>query len=868
MCEETKNYLWATQDILGHGATSQVYKAYNKVTGELVAAKVYQVAPNQRGVYQNQPRERDFRPILDREMEILKATNHENIVRYIALEPVTSSDTPGVVPNTREALLLEYCNGGSLHNVLELPENRYGLSEDDFMLLFRHLTNALKYLHDKNTIHRDIKPDNIMLSININGERTYKLADLGVARLMNEGEQAFTSLVGTEEYIHPKLYEAAIPDNRTQVLRSTLQARVEFPFEVDLWSLGVTLYQCATGELPFQPFAGTRKDRTVMKRILRTKPSGHISGMETTQGGEIQWSRTLPDSCRLSSSLKARIENLLQRLLESDPAKLMTFNEFFRQTDFILNLKPIYYLNLKRFQLTCAYFEPTQSITKLYDELRIQNGDKNNEEYYCLFQNVPYPINKSNPLSIKDFCDRLPLATSRETPLVFYTFSSFKSNNNYSPTIHLPTVKPIRQYNDVAAAFEWSKDMVGFFFYVKLQLIEYQNILQTAQCSTTIMQQHLKGKLLEFLCVIRSRLINFRAIEELKNILDQLESSANGSMPSGNASPALPPRSSASSNGGGDAPSIGFSHLYNNSASAENSVSSPAIQRPSSTSSMQLIQQSTRNYLRSYVQPYEQLKTCEKDIMHMIEKEFGGQLSMIDDKQPYLNTLWSSNRSKNYLTWIQQAEKHLKDLNELHESFRKDRLLSAYNRLQSDSHFRRRTNLEELHKKYIDFANEKCYPELLQIFQDYNEWIKKRSNMINDFERIQESYEKQCEDIMNYMDMIDNLRTVVQRNIQELGSSSSSSSVAMMRSASSSEQLFPSTTAPAPAPPVPVRPERMQRSEISGSNSQLSTTDNSTSRNFMSALHGTTKKTIQNAEKSLDQLESVIRQLRITSRKK
>ena len=230
MCEETRNYLWATQDILGHGATSQVYKAYNKTTGELVAAKVYQVASNQRGVYQNQPRERDFRPILEREMDILQGTNHENIVRYINLEPVTSSDTPGVTPGTREALLLEYCNGGSLHNVLELPENRYGLCEDDFMLLFRHLTNALRYLHDKNTvsrmtkfsyqlffnwfflffffkIHRDIKPDNIMLSININGERTYKLADLGVARLINDEEQGFTSLVGTEEYIHPFLYE-------------------------------------------------------------------------------------------------------------------------------------------------------------------------------------------------------------------------------------------------------------------------------------------------------------------------------------------------------------------------------------------------------------------------------------------------------------------------------------------------------------------------------------------------------------------------------------------------------------------------------------------------------------------------------------
>lgn len=155
MCEETKNYLWALQDILGHGATSQVYKAYNKSTGELVAAKVYQVASNSRSA-QNDGKanqKKDYRPILDRELEILKSADHENIVRYIALEGVISSDASPSADN-REGLLIEYCNGGSLHNVLELPENRYGLHEDDFMRVFRHLTNALKYLHDKKTVRK------------------------------------------------------------------------------------------------------------------------------------------------------------------------------------------------------------------------------------------------------------------------------------------------------------------------------------------------------------------------------------------------------------------------------------------------------------------------------------------------------------------------------------------------------------------------------------------------------------------------------------------------------------------------------------------------------------------------------------------
>jgi len=180
-------------------------------------------------------------------------------------------------------------------------------------------------------------------------------------------------------------------------------------------------------------------------------------------------------------------------------------------------------------------------------------------------------------MSVKTFCEQLPIPTSRETPLVFYTFSPLKSNDS-SPKLHIPLVKPIRQYNDVAAACEWSKDMVGLFFYVKTQLFEYQHILQTAQCSTTIMQQHLKTNLLEFLCSMRSKLIVFRAIEELKNILDQIDtntnsqssSSSNVSMSSNNEN-SLPGRKQSAS---AEAPSIGFSHLLNNAtSSSENSLS-------------------------------------------------------------------------------------------------------------------------------------------------------------------------------------------------------------------------------------------------------------------------------------------------------
>jgi hypothetical protein len=273
---------------------------------------------------------------------------------------------------------------------------------------------------------------------------------------------------------------------------------------------------------------------------------------------------------------------------------------------------------------------------------------------------------------------------------------------------------------------------------------------------------------------------------------------------------------------------------------------------------MQLIQQSIRIYLRSYLQPYEQLKKCEQDILQMIEKEFSGQLGMIDDQQPFVNTLWLSHLTKTYSSWIQRTDKHFNDLNDLNESFRKDRLLSTYNRLQSDAHFRRRKNLEQLHDKYVGFATDECCKNLVQIFNDYNEWIKQRSHMIHDFERIQQSYEKQCEDIMNYVEMIDNLRTVVYKNIRDLGGAPT-----LLQSTNEHNQ---------PPLSVPIRHERVQQNEPIGNNQQSLTGEENNGDNpnttFINKIRGTTKKTIQHAEEGLNKLDGVIKQLRTNMQKK
>ena len=130
--------------------------------------------------------------------------------------------------------------------------------------------------------------------------------------------------------------------------------------------------------------------------------------------------------------------------------------------------------------------------------------------------------------------------------------------------------------------------------------------------------------------------------------------------------------------------------------------------------------------------------------------------------------------------------------------------------------------------------------------------------MINDFERIRQSYVKQCEDIMNYVDMIDHLRTVVYKNIREL------TGPPIFQGAN--EHISPPLS-------VPIRQERMQQAEAIGNNPQQHSSgeeDNVEHPNkaFMKKIRGTTKKTIQHAEEGLNKLDGVIKQLRTNMQKK
>lgn len=330
------NYVWCTTSVLGKGATGAVYQGVNKVNGEPVAVKTFNQLSHMR------PQD-----VQMREFEVLKKVKHENIVKLLAIEEEQQEGRGKVI-------VMELCTGGSLFNILDDPENTYGLEENEFILVLDHLTAGMKHLRDNNLVHRDLKPGNIMKFIKDDGTTVYKLTDFGAARELQEG-QHFVSLYGTEEYLHPDMYERA-------VLRKPVGKT--FGATVDLWSIGVTLYHVATGNLPFRPYGG-RRNKETMFHITTKKASGVISGIQTKDNGPIEWGRELPSSCQLSAGLKKIVTPLLAGLLEADPKKIWSFDRFFTKVTECLSRKVINIFHVNRATNIKVYIHPDETYEQL-----------------------------------------------------------------------------------------------------------------------------------------------------------------------------------------------------------------------------------------------------------------------------------------------------------------------------------------------------------------------------------------------------------------------------------------------------------------------------------------------------------------------
>ena len=143
-----------------------------------------------------------------------QASGHANVL------PIIDAD----VVDNQVIIVSEYADGGSLHDKLKL-EGKLPVKQAVEMTI--GILNGLEFLHNKRIIHRDIKPQNILLQ----GD-TPRLADFGISRAM-QTTAISSKLVGTDAYMSPEAF-----DGKRSV-------------QTDTWSVGVVLYQLLAGSLPF-----------------------------------------------------------------------------------------------------------------------------------------------------------------------------------------------------------------------------------------------------------------------------------------------------------------------------------------------------------------------------------------------------------------------------------------------------------------------------------------------------------------------------------------------------------------------------------------------------------------------------------------
>ncbi|XP_029777592.1 testis-specific serine/threonine-protein kinase 1-like [Suricata suricatta] len=248
---------------LGEGSYAKVKSAYSERLKLNVAVKIIdrRKAPT------------DFLgKFLPREIEILPRLNHRSIVK--TYEIFETSDG-------RVYIVMELAVRGDL---LQLVQTRGALPEDDARDKFHQLSSAIKYCHDLNVVHRDLKLENVLLDESFN----IKLSDFGFSkRCLRDGSGRLTlskTFCGSAAYAAPEVLEA-VPYQ---------------PKVCDIWSLGVILYIMVCGAMPY--------DDSNIKRMLRLQKEHLV---------HIPHSRHLTGECK----------DLLYRMLQPDVRRRLNIDE-------------------------------------------------------------------------------------------------------------------------------------------------------------------------------------------------------------------------------------------------------------------------------------------------------------------------------------------------------------------------------------------------------------------------------------------------------------------------------------------------------------------------------------------------------------
>lgn len=213
---------------LGEGKFGLVKLGIHKKTGEKVAIKI---------IKKDSMDNKDLE-LVRSEIDIMKLCKHDNVVRL--LDHFENSEFIFII--------MEYLEGGNLSDFI--AKRKYNFTEEEAALVIYQICSGIDYLHKYGVVHRDLKPENIML-----GKKdtlsVIKIMDFGLSKIMGPQEKAADGF-GTLSFVAPEVL-----------------IRKPYNKEVDVWSIGISLYHMLTGLLPFDD--DDDNEEVIAKKIVFSK---------------------------------------------------------------------------------------------------------------------------------------------------------------------------------------------------------------------------------------------------------------------------------------------------------------------------------------------------------------------------------------------------------------------------------------------------------------------------------------------------------------------------------------------------------------------------------------------------------------------
>ena len=369
---------------IGKGAFGEVWKVNHKKTNEVYVIKVL-----------DKERSKLLKIIdhLNLEIEIMYKLHHPHIIQLIN----------HFEDDDNFFMIMPYASRGQLYTLLKQNTKFDQKMTSQFL---REIISAVKYLHEHNIIHRDIKPENILLDQNYR----IKLCDFGWSNYCSPNEKRKT-FCGTREYISPEMIK-----------------KLPHDYHVDIWSIGVLLFECLAG---YPPFTGAN-DSEVFRRINQLK---------------IKWPIDFPPLAK----------NLVMKILKINPEERPSLDEILRHSWFNHTplLRPILQNKLtnerKILESHLVNYLPNEPEVKekldlIFPDLQGHNKNEENKYNETINEDIK---RKENIIKMKEIYNSI----SKN----FYLIDENKNDNNKKEK----NENEIKEINELKAEHEKEKEQLN-----------------------------------------------------------------------------------------------------------------------------------------------------------------------------------------------------------------------------------------------------------------------------------------------------------------------------------------------------------------------------------------------------------------------